>query len=103
MRIGRIEFKVSVRVHPRPKPAYGGRVCDVCGALVKGGEKTEHMREAHPVYDFITERRATDASGVKLGSLSYVCFVCKKTAGGVKGMVEHYRKYHPELLKGDTK
>ena len=96
LRLGNYSFFIniqhSVRPERKPKKPYPGRICDVCGELVKGGEKALHLQEYHPEYAF--------TFGTPRGSCSryYWCSTCGITCGGVVGVVRHYQEHHPEKI-----
>lgn len=82
--------------HPLMKDGiYIGRKCELCGAIVKGGTKAKHMHGVHPEYAF------TDDHSTYI--VYYRCKQCGSSCGGIKGIINHYKQYHPDkLLKVTT-
>ena len=98
VRLRRLVIFCSVNILPRKKSRkvkgiYSGRLCEVCGELIKGLHKAEHLQERHPEYAFRTYTLPNAYSR------TYQCTTCNLTCGGVGAVVRHYRKYHPELLE----
>ena len=66
---------------------YKGVLCEVCGAIVKGGTKTMHYQTSHPEYQI--------RNVFVNGAWHTWCGVCGRSIASPGAIVKHYQEKHP--------
>lgn len=67
------------------------KFCEICEENLGKERKYEHFRRVHPEYAFTVEE--------KNGRSFLHCVECNSMATSLDGLVRHYRRLHPSLVK----